>query len=65
MNDKLKFKFSPRETLMALVINESVTVPTKLCKCMTMRNAAKLIDDRSFSISERGLINEYEVTRIG
>lgn len=67
--NKPKFikRISPKETLMSMEVGDTVIIPTKNIKTPAIRMAALRIEqkkDGKFYITEQGMINETQVTRL-
>lgn len=64
---RLYKKISPKETLLNMAIGETVVISTKAIKTPTIRVAASRLEKAKkakFYITEQGMINETQITRL-
>ncbi len=60
-------KISIPDTLMAIPVGETVIIPTSVIKTVSIRAAASRLEKKRmarFFVTERGLVNETQVTRL-
>lgn len=60
-------KVSPKETLLSMEVGDTIIIPTRIIKTPAVRMAASRIESSKagkFYITEQGMVNETQVTRL-
>ncbi len=64
---RLVRRVSPRDTLLSMYVGETIRIPTREVKTPAVRTAAHRIEKKregKFYVTEQGLIDETQVTRL-